>query len=121
VVTSIASSKTLYTLQLNGKSLITNFTATKKLKCITMPSKHYTLVFKDQYSNTVSSAKIVLGNGGIYVAVLKDSDRNGTQDIHIYKEVEPRSVSVLWQIPQYFVITSGEIMFSITGMKRDKE
>ena len=27
------------------------------------------------------------------------------------------SVHMLWIIPQYFVITAGEIMFSITGLE----
>ena len=32
-----------------------------------------------------------------------------------YVDGLPRKVSILWQIPQYFVITVGEVMFSITG------
>jgi solute carrier family 15 (oligopeptide transporter), member 1 len=27
------------------------------------------------------------------------------------------SVNMLWLIPQYFVITAGEVMFSITGLE----
>ena len=34
---------------------------------------------------------------------------------------EPHCVSgcvpILWQVPQYFVITAGEVMFSITGIE----
>lgn len=31
--------------------------------------------------------------------------------------VRPNSVSVLWQLPQYFVMTMGEILFSVTGLE----
>ena len=34
-----------------------------------------------------------------------------------YDDVSPRPVSILWQIPQYIVITSGEVLFSITGLE----
>ena len=30
---------------------------------------------------------------------------------------EPNSVHMFWLIPQYFVITVGEVMFSITGLE----
>ncbi len=28
-----------------------------------------------------------------------------------------RQVHILWQLPQYFIITVGEILFSITGLE----
>lgn len=31
--------------------------------------------------------------------------------------VRPNSVNVLWQLPQYLVITMGEILFSVTGLE----
>jgi len=30
---------------------------------------------------------------------------------------EPNSLHMLWLIPQYFVLTMGEVMFSITGLE----
>lgn len=29
----------------------------------------------------------------------------------------PNAVSVLWQIPQYFIMTVAEVMFSVTGLQ----
>lgn len=31
--------------------------------------------------------------------------------------VRPNSVNMLWQVPQYIVITAGEVLFSITGLE----
>lgn len=39
------------------------------------------------------------------------------QDLKSIQITEPNSVHMLWQIPQYIVITAGEIMFSITGLE----
>ena len=33
------------------------------------------------------------------------------------KDVKPSSISMLWQIPQYLTITTGEVLFSITGLE----
>lgn len=30
---------------------------------------------------------------------------------------EPNNVHMLWQLPQYIVITAGEVMFSVTGLE----
>lgn len=35
----------------------------------------------------------------------------------IYTVVRPNSVNMLWQLPQFFIITIGEILFSITGLE----
>ncbi|EDO33075.1 predicted protein, partial [Nematostella vectensis] len=34
-----------------------------------------------------------------------------------YTDVRPMSISMLWQLPQYIVLTSGEVLFSITGLE----
>lgn len=31
--------------------------------------------------------------------------------------VKPNSVNILWQLPQFFVITLGEMLFSVTGLE----
>ncbi|KAK3744508.1 hypothetical protein QZH41_018275, partial [Actinostola sp. cb2023] len=117
VVDSPALINTSYTLVLNGKTMWTNLTYAERTttdgrpRCEHVLPKYYSVVVRDQHDQLIGSSNLLLGDGGVYVAVLKDSS-NGT--MYIYKEVEPKSVSMLWQIPQYFVITSGEILFSIT-------
>jgi len=34
-----------------------------------------------------------------------------------YPDVSPRPINIMWQLPQYFTITLGEVMFSITGLE----
>lgn len=31
--------------------------------------------------------------------------------------VRPNSVNMLWQLPQFIVITIGEVLFSVTGLE----
>lgn len=38
-------------------------------------------------------------------------------EITQYTDVRPMSLSMLWQIPQYLTLTSGEVLFSITGLE----
>ena len=63
------------------------------------------------------SSQVVLKNGAIYTAVVQENRKakTPTADVTLYEDVEAKSVSMFYQIPQYFVITSGEILFSITG------
>uniref|UniRef100_A0A0N5AUQ9 Peptide transporter 3 n=1 Tax=Syphacia muris TaxID=451379 RepID=A0A0N5AUQ9_9BILA len=35
----------------------------------------------------------------------------------VYTVVRPNSISILWQLPQFIVITVGEILFSISGLE----
>ena len=36
--------------------------------------------------------------------------------LSLLTSVEVNSVSMAWMIPQYFVVTVGEVLFSITGL-----
>lgn len=39
------------------------------------------------------------------------------QTMTVHTITAPPSVHVLWQIPQYVIVTAGEIMFSVTGLE----
>lgn len=36
---------------------------------------------------------------------------------HKMVDVEPNHFHIAWQIPQYVLLTAGEVMFSITGLE----
>jgi len=41
----------------------------------------------------------------------------GEDDVSVYEVITPNSVHIFWLLPQYFVVTVGEILFSITSME----
>ncbi|XP_043216312.1 solute carrier family 15 member 2-like isoform X1 [Amphibalanus amphitrite] len=54
--------------------------------------------------------------GGSY-SLLVVRDEQGHEFQKMFTLTEPNSVHMFWLIPQYFVITVGEVMFSITGLE----
>ena len=65
----------------------------------------------------ISLGKLAVEQGGVYsLVVAKDPETNVHRSlIHIL--TQPNSVHIFWLLPQYFVITVGEIMFSVTGLE----
>lgn len=41
----------------------------------------------------------------------------GQDSVSVYEVTSPNSVHIFWLLPQYFVVTVGEILFSITSME----
>lgn len=81
-------------------------------------SEQITMPLFGRYSISVNDkliTDITLKQGGIYVLMLEGNLNNMTSKL--LTVVKPNGMSMLWQIPQYVVITSAEIMFSITGLE----
>lgn len=53
--------------------------------------------------------------GGVYTLIVQENN-NGI-DVNLLTITQPNSIHMLWLIPQYFVMTMGEVMFSITGLE----
>uniref|UniRef100_A0A914N1C5 Uncharacterized protein n=2 Tax=Meloidogyne TaxID=189290 RepID=A0A914N1C5_MELIC len=53
--------------------------------------------------------------GGIYALIITGTKKDPQATIH--QIVPPNSVSILWQLPQIFVISVAEILVSITGLE----
>ncbi|XP_055627524.1 peptide transporter family 1 [Toxorhynchites rutilus septentrionalis] len=53
--------------------------------------------------------------GGVYAFIFSEDDGNIKADAIIV--TEPNSVNMLWLVPQYVVLTLGEVMYSITGLE----
>ncbi|NXU13152.1 S15A1 protein, partial [Pardalotus punctatus] len=66
------------------------------------------------YFCTVLSKKF--GFGSAYT-ISVDGCTNFTLDITYFEDIAPNTVHMAWQIPQYFLLTCGEIMFSVTGLE----
>ncbi|KAG9467315.1 hypothetical protein GDO78_015194 [Eleutherodactylus coqui] len=60
----------------------------------------------------------LLDFGGAYTAVLRTRNDLGKEiQAVVVEDVSANSFHIAWQIPQYFLISAGEVMFSITGLE----
>ncbi|KAI4902570.1 hypothetical protein NFI96_010250 [Prochilodus magdalenae] len=56
----------------------------------------------------------LLDFGAYYTFILEGSNSKNPKMI---VDVEPNNIHIAWQIPQYVLLTAGEVMFSITGLE----
>ncbi|EDW82860.1 uncharacterized protein Dwil_GK10227 [Drosophila willistoni] len=71
-----------------------------------------------QYVVTVGEyqvAQVNLRPGGVYSLVI-GSGQNGYV-ASMFEVTQPNSISMLWLVPQYVIMTLGEVMFSVTGLE----
>ncbi|XP_054012778.1 peptide transporter family 1 isoform X1 [Hylaeus anthracinus] len=62
-----------------------------------------------------AKSDVQLKLGGVYTVV--GSVSSNEKNVNIVTVTEPNSMHILWQIPQYILITFGEVMFSVTGLE----
>ncbi|XP_071484620.1 solute carrier family 15 member 2-like [Diadema antillarum] len=81
-------------------------------------------IYALQVADGVNGTKEHLGqvdvwSGGIYRLFLQPANKTHQDEVllAVHVEVEPNSVSMMLQIPQYMIMTCGEILFSITGLE----
>ena len=115
VILPLSSDESTFAIFLDEDRIQDNVLVLGESYCSVVSADHYKLTVKEKNSSTTYvSSDIVVQNGGIYTAVIHNTHR-GAAKVSLYEDLEANSVSMLYQIPQYFVITSGEILFSITG------
>lgn len=59
--------------------------------------------------------KFSIRTGGVYTLLVNEV--NGEYEHKLVEVTEPNSMNILWLIPQYVVMTLGEVMFSVTGLE----
>ncbi|XP_013391914.1 solute carrier family 15 member 1 isoform X2 [Lingula anatina] len=76
------------------------------------------LVYPSSNESKLIPEKLDAKMGGVYSLVLQPKKGGAEQELELteYIDVAPNSVPMYYQIPQYVVITAGEILFSITGL-----
>ncbi|XP_077371528.1 solute carrier family 15 member 1b [Festucalex cinctus] len=60
------------------------------------------------------------GFGSSYTLVIPPTftfGPNCEQELRQVNDIKPNSFHMAWQIPQYFLITAGEVVFSVTGLE----
>jgi len=65
----------------------------------------------------ISLANYTLEQGGVYNLLVARDPETNKMAARLYTLTSPNSIHILWQFPQYFVITSSEVMFSVTGLE----
>ncbi|XP_037029452.1 peptide transporter family 1-like [Bradysia coprophila] len=68
------------------------------------------------YIDNVLVSGLTIEPGAAYTLVLQEQF-NGSYTFQSHAIVPPNDVHILWQIPQYIIVTAGEIMFSVTGLE----
>jgi len=105
------------TVKMN-RTLSINITSGSIPQYINIISKNYHVRAAAHGTNdALALNKIKFEKGGIYTVVIQPNKKLDGLQFFVYEDVSPRPVSILWQIPQYIVITFGEVMFSITGLE----
>lgn len=76
----------------------------------------YDIYYKEANSSHWTAIKqdLVIGFGAVYTLLIFKA--NSTISSKLFTSVVENSLSMLWLVPQYVVITVGEILFSITGL-----
>ncbi|CAG9821729.1 unnamed protein product [Phaedon cochleariae] len=54
--------------------------------------------------------------GGVYSLVVRENNE-GISFVKLYTMSMPNTINILWQVPQYFLISLAEIMFGVAGLE----
>lgn len=68
------------------------------------------------YDGQKVDSNVYLGQGGVYTYIM-EKDSTNSWKTKLVEITEANSLSILWLIPQYVVMTLGEVMFSVTGLE----
>ncbi|NXP07032.1 S15A1 protein, partial [Thinocorus orbignyianus] len=76
---------------------------------------------KDNITVTRNSIKCsitskALGFGSAYTIVINECSGN-VMNVTYSEDIPPNTVHMAWQIPQYFILTCAEVVFSVTGLE----
>ncbi|XP_069061277.1 solute carrier family 15 member 1 [Pleurodeles waltl] len=91
---------------------------------IYMDASNYTLVKSGTKKVTVylhngtecSQQTMDFGFGSAYTFVIDECSPSGLK-LNATEEIQPNSVHMALLIPQYFILTAGEVVFSVTGLE----
>ncbi|XP_012267222.2 peptide transporter family 1 isoform X1 [Athalia rosae] len=68
------------------------------------------------FSQTLIKSSVEFKSGGIYAITAYINDLTSAKG-NIITITDPNSMHILWVLPQYIVMTLGEVMFSVTGLQ----
>ncbi|EDX01260.1 peptide transporter family 1 isoform X1 [Drosophila yakuba] len=77
-----------------------------------------TRVNSAEYDVTVDGKPVgtfYVHTGGVYTLLITENNNNYVANL--VEVTSPNSMNILWLVPQYVVMTLGEVMFSVTGLE----
>ncbi|XP_020657253.3 solute carrier family 15 member 1 [Pogona vitticeps] len=87
-----------------------------------LSATNYTPFQRGQKDITVSTdlhdctnKSLAFGYGSAYTIIINGCDDSGLQVAYV-EDIQANTFSMAWQIPQYFLITCAEVVFSVTGL-----
>ncbi|XP_036425775.1 solute carrier family 15 member 1b [Colossoma macropomum] len=112
----------------NGFGTVLNVTGAKDLGAVTPNNfSDYGLIPQGKAIFTILNDEgqtcnysITLGFGSSYTLVIPSTFSFGPNcwtTIQQIEDIKPNTIHMAWQIPQYFLMTSGEVVFSVTGLE----
>ncbi|XP_070570104.1 solute carrier family 15 member 2-like isoform X1 [Ptychodera flava] len=122
VFTQLSSDRDYYKVELRGGGFTIELNATKEGNFFLTDwyefepatySVHWNVQddIMEEWTDTIK-----MESGAVYSVVFQKSQSDETIMV-THETVPANSVSILFQIPQYVIITTGEVMFSITGLE----
>ncbi|XP_037656020.1 solute carrier family 15 member 1 [Choloepus didactylus] len=73
-------------------------------------------VFPPQCKTDFESPRLEFGSAYTYV-IKKNESQMDCPDWEAFTDISPNTINMALQIPQYFLLTCGEVVFSITGLE----
>ncbi|NWW46806.1 S15A1 protein, partial [Pedionomus torquatus] len=67
-------------------------------------------------SVTCSTTSKAFGFGSANTIIINECS-GGEQNVTYSEDIPPNTVHMAWQIPQYFILTCAEVVFSVTGLE----
>ncbi|KAJ8350271.1 hypothetical protein SKAU_G00254010 [Synaphobranchus kaupii] len=111
----------------NGLSTTVNVTGTGDFGTIAPSSvSNYTLLHEGTSNFRITNQdgkncefSMTFGFGSSYTLVIPSTVQweNCGDSIEAVQDITPNTIHMAWQIPQYFLMTCGEVVFSVTGLE----
>ncbi|XP_070786483.1 solute carrier family 15 member 1b [Enoplosus armatus] len=87
-------------------------------KYVVVPQGEAQFLIKNALQECVYT--LTLGFGSSYTVIIPPTfafGQNCKESIRPVMDIRPNTIHMAWQIPQYFLITAGEVVFSVTGLE----
>ncbi|XP_038572448.1 solute carrier family 15 member 1-like [Micropterus salmoides] len=99
---------------------VVNIVANNMSTYLMLPQGDVTFKIRNDTTGDECVYTQTLGFGSSYTLLILPTLKYGPncQDgIKQVTEIQPNTIHMAWQIPQYFLITAGEVVFSVTGLE----